>query len=114
MCEALCTSLRYPFFALEKSDYCRCGVMPANSPRSDKTPAYIKGGGYEPVPGPPNATLAAKPEPEGVTVGDRRFECHRGRCGGNPKMWGCGAERAYDLYRNIDPCVLYRSCRTRG
>eukprot|EP00752_Nemacystus_decipiens_P002399 g2263.t1 len=110
MCEALCTSLRYPFFALEKSDYCRCGVMPANSPRSDKTPAYIKGAGYEPVPGPPNATLAAKPMPEGVRVGDPRFECHRGRCGGNRNMWGCGAARAYDLYRNIDPCVLFRDC----
>ncbi|CAM9906905.1 unnamed protein product [Scytosiphon promiscuus] len=111
MCEAFCTSLRLPFFAVERSEYCRCGVLPANSPQSYYPPAYIKGGGYEPVPGPPNATLAAKPVPAGVKVGDSRFECHRGRCGASSNMWGCGSEKAYDLYRNTDPCVLYRDCR---
>lgn len=111
MCEAFCTSFRYPFFALENSDECRCGVMPANSPRSDITPAYIEGAGYEPIPGPPNATRAAKPSPEGVQVGDPRFECYKGRCGGDPEMLGCGAEKVYDLYRNTEPYILYRDCQ---
>lgn len=109
MCEAYCTSLRFPFFAVDNSEYCRCGVMPANSPQSDFVPAYIEGAGYEPL-RPPNGTRAAKPMPAGVTVGDPRFECHRARCGASSKMWGCGARKAYDLYRNVDPCVLFRDC----
>jgi len=110
MCAAFCTSLRLPFFALERSELCRCGVVPANSPHSDKAPAHIEGGGYEPVLGPPNGTRAAKPVPEGVRVGDPRFECHLGRCKGDSSLMGCGSERAYDLYRNTDPCMLYRDC----
>lgn len=110
ICEAFCTSNRYPFFALEKADLCRCGATSTNSPSSDKLPAYIEGGGYEPSIGSSNATRIAKPSPEGVQVGDPRFLCHQGRCGGNPEMMGCGTEIAYDLYRNTEPCVLYQAC----
>ena len=110
MCEAFCTSLRYPFFALEDSQWCHCGVIPSNTPRSVQVPAYLPGKGYEPDLSPPNASHAAKSVPEGVRVGDPRFACHLGRCSGNPSLWGCGGDAALDVYMNLEPCVLFRDC----
>lgn len=53
--------------------------------------------------------MAGKPLP-GATVGDPRFQCHMGRCAGDPAMWGCGAARTLDVYKITKPCVLYREC----
>ena len=110
VCEAYCTSLRYPFFALENSEWCHCGVIPSNTPRSVQIPAYLPDQFYKPNLLPPNGSQAAKPEPRDVRVGDTRFACHQKRCSGNTLLWGCGAKSAVDLYMNLEPCVLFRDC----
>lgn len=108
VCEALCTSLRYPYFALEKSHWCRCGVMMYNTPRSVREPAYTPESRPEKS-GPPDMAMAGKPLP-GVRVGDSRFQCSTERCAGDSTIFGCGSASAYDLYKVVDPCVIYRDC----
>lgn len=110
VCEAFCTSLRYPFFALLRSSWCRCGTMTRHTRSSARLPSYADEAHVELE--TVEASMGGKPWP-GAMVGDSSYACMF-PCAGDKHQRGCGGERSWDLYAVTEPCVLYRECDSEG
>lgn len=108
LCGAFCNSLRLPFFAVHRSDWCRCGVIPRIAGTAIREPAWAEDAETHLEIDEPDTTASALPLP-GAYVGDPNFQCVYA-CGGNSSMQGCGADKAWDMYSVTTPCVLFRNC----
>lgn len=74
-----------------------------------RDPAWVEGAEpYEEVTSFPDVCTAGLPWP-GAHVGDPDFQCSL-PCSGDVTMAGCGGEKAWDMYRLTNPCIIFDDC----